>query len=118
VVALLLTAIGIHGLLAFMVAQRSREIGVRLALGAEPRRVARMIIGEAGRLALFGAIPGVLAAYAAARAMNALLFGIPPNDPVTLTTGALIVVVVTIAGSLAPALRAVRVNPLESMRTD
>src|SRR4029079_1353793 len=63
IVALLLTGIGIHGLLAFMVAQRAREIGVRLALGAEPGRVARMIIGEAARLALLGGIPGILVAY-------------------------------------------------------
>jgi ABC-type antimicrobial peptide transport system permease subunit len=117
-VALLLTGIGIHGLLAFMVAQRSREIGVRLALGAEPGRVARMIVGEAARLALLGFIPGLLIAYAAARAMSALLFGIPPGDPVTLTGGALVVVVVTLAGALAPAFRAVRVSPLLAMRTE
>jgi predicted permease len=117
-VALLLTGIGIHGLLAFMVAQRSREIGVRLALGAEPGRVARMIVGEAARLALLGFMPGLLIAYAAARAMSALLFGIPPGDPVTLTGGALVVVVVTLAGALAPAFRAVRVSPLLAMRTE
>jgi len=117
-VALLLTGIGIHGLLAFMVAQRSREIGVRLALGAEPARVARMIVGEAARLALVGIIPGVLVAYAAARAMSALLFGIPPGDPLTLASGAVVVVLATLAGSLAPALSAVRVSPLVAMRAD
>src|ERR687886_1891104 len=105
-VALLLTGIGIYGLLAYTVAQRSREIGVRLALGAEPGRVARMIVGEGARLALIGGIPGVLLAYAAARAMSALLFGIPPSDPLTLTSGALVVILVTLAGSLAPAFRA------------
>jgi predicted permease len=117
-VALLLTGIGIYGLLAFMVAQRSREIGVRLALGAEPRRVARMIVGEAARLALLGGIPGVLVAYAAARAMRALLFGIPPSDGVTLTGGALIVLLATLAGSVAPAFSAVRVSPLVALRSD
>jgi ABC-type antimicrobial peptide transport system permease subunit len=118
IVALLLTGIGIHGLLAFMVAQRAREIGVRLALGAEPGRVARMIIGEAARLALLGGIPGVLVAYWAARAMRALLFGIPPGDPLALTGGAILVVLVTLAGALAPAFRAVRVSPLVAMRSD
>jgi predicted permease len=118
VVALLLTGIGIHGLLAFMVAQRSREIGVRLALGAEPARVARMIVGEAARLAVLGGIPGVLVAYAAARAMSALLFGIPPGDPVTLAGGGLVVMVTTLAGSLIPAFAAVRVSPLVAMRSD
>jgi putative ABC transport system permease protein len=117
-VALLLTGIGIHGLLAFMVAQRSREIGVRLALGAEPSRVARMIVGEAARLALLGGVPGVIVAYAAARAMSALLFGVPPSDPLTLTTGSLVVILVTLVGSLAPAVSAVRVSPLEAMRAD
>src|SRR6185503_9236220 len=116
VVALVLTAIGIHGLLAFMVAQRSKEIGVRLALGAEPGRVARMIVGEAGRLALVGAIPGTFAAYAAARATQALLFGIPPGDPQTIIGGVLVVTMVTFVGSIAPALRAVRVSPLEAIR--
>jgi predicted permease len=117
-VALLLTGVGIHGLLAFMVAQRAREIGVRLALGAEPGRVARMIVGEAARLALFGGIPGILAAYAAARAMSALLFGIPPGDPITLATGTVLVILVTLAGALVPAFRAVRVSPLLAMRAE
>jgi ABC-type antimicrobial peptide transport system permease subunit len=116
--ALLLTAIGIYGLLAFMVAQRSREIGVRLALGAEPGRVARMIVWEAARLAILGAIPGVMLAYGAARAMNALLFGIAPSDPLTLAGGAAVVMLATIAGSLAPAFSAVRVSPLLAMRSD
>jgi len=117
-VALLLTGVGIHGLLAFMVAQRAREIGVRLALGAEPGRVARMIVGEAARLALFGGIPGILAAYAAARAMSALLFGIPPGDPITLASGTVLVILVTLAGAVAPAFRAVRVSPLLAMRAE
>jgi hypothetical protein len=117
-VALLLTAVGIHGLLAFMVAQRSREIGVRLALGAEPRRVAGMIVGEAARLALLGGIAGVLVAYAAARAMSAILFGIPPSDPLTLAGGVLVVILAVLAGSLAPTVSAVRVSPLLAMRSD
>src|SRR5829696_3097685 len=117
-VALLLTGVGIHGLLAFMVAQRTREIGVRLALGAEPGRVARMIVGEAARLALFGGIPGIIAAYAAARAMSALLFGIPPGDLITLASGTVLVILVTLAGGLAPAFRAVRVSPLVAMHAE
>jgi ABC-type antimicrobial peptide transport system permease subunit len=117
-VALLLTGIPIYGLLAFIVTQRSREIGVRLALGAEPGRMARMIVGEAARLALLGGIPGVLVSYAAARAMSALLFGVPPSDPLTLASGALVVVLATLAGALAPAFSAVPVSPLVAMRAD
>jgi len=117
-VALLLTGIGIHGLLAFMVAERSREIGVRLALGAAPQRVGRMIVGEAARLAILGGLPGLLAAYAAARGMSALLFGIPPGDPFTLGAGLVVVMLVTFAGSFVPALRAVRTSPLQAMRAE
>jgi putative ABC transport system permease protein len=117
-IALLLTGIGIHGLLAFAVAQRSREIGVRLALGAEPRDVARMIVGEAGRLALLGCIPGLFVAYGAARAMSALLFGIAPSDPLILASGVGIVALVTLVGSLFPAFTAVRVSPVVAMASD
>jgi hypothetical protein len=117
-IALLLTGVGIHGLLAFMVVQRSHEIGVRLALGARPGQMARTIVAEATRLAVLGVIPGVLVAYAAARAMSALLFGIAPGDILTLAGGVLVVLVVTLAGSLAPALRAVRMSPMVAMRTE
>jgi predicted permease len=117
-VALLLTGVGIHGLLAFTVAERSHEIGVRMALGAEPQQVARMIIGEAARLALWGGIPGLVLAYGAARAMNALLFGVGPGDPTTIAAGVVIVMAVTIAGAFVPAFRAVRVSPLRAMRFD
>jgi putative ABC transport system permease protein len=117
-VALLLTGVGIHGLLAYTVAQRSHEIGVRLALGAEPTNVARMIVGEAARLAMWGAVPGLLLAYAAGRAMNALLFGVGPGDPATIAAGVTVVMLVTVAGSMIPALRAVRVSPMLAMRAE
>jgi ABC-type antimicrobial peptide transport system permease subunit len=116
--AVVLTAIGIYGLLAFMVSQRSREIGVRLALGAEPASVARMVVSDAARIAFIGGVPGLFAAYAAARAMNALLFGIAPSDPTTLATGFVVVVVAVIVGSLGPAISAVRVSPLIAMQSE
>jgi putative ABC transport system permease protein len=111
-VAVLLTSVGIYGLLAYTVAQRSREIGVRLALGAEPARVGRMIFGNGVRLALIGIVPGVLGAYAVGRAMSTLLFGVAPSDPVTYISAVGLVILMTIAGSVVPALRAVRVNPM------
>ena len=77
-----------------------------------------MIIGEAGRLALVGAVPGMFAAYAAARYTQALLFGIPPGDPMTIAGGVVIVTAVTFLGSIVPAFRAVRVSPLEAIRAD
>jgi ABC-type antimicrobial peptide transport system permease subunit len=77
-----------------------------------------MIVGEAGRLALVGAVPGLFAAYAAARATQSLLFGIPPGDPLTIAGGVAIVMAATLVGSVAPAFRAVRVSPLEAIRSE
>jgi putative ABC transport system permease protein len=117
-IALVLTAIGIHGLLAFLVAQRGHEIGVRLALGAEPRRVAGMIVGEAGRWAVIGCAAGACLAFAAVKAMRTLLFGLGPGDPATYAAGLAVVVLTTLAGALAPAYRAVRISPLRAMRSE
>jgi predicted permease len=117
-VAILLSGVGIYGLLAYTVAQRSQEIGVRLALGADPSRVGRMIFADGMRLALFGIVPGVLGAYAAARGMSALLFGIPPSDPATFAAAVVLALLMTCAGSLVPALRAVRVAPMSVLRAE
>jgi predicted permease len=117
-IALLLSGVGIYGLLAYTVSQRSREIGVRLALGAEPGGVARMIVSQGMKLALFGIVPGVVAAYAAARGMRALLFGVEPADPATILVATALVLVMTLAGSLVPALRAVRVSPMVALRAE
>ncbi len=117
-IALLLAGVGIYGLLAYTVALRTREIGVRLALGAEPAGVARMIMSQGVKLALVGIVPGVLTAYAAARGMRALLFGIEPADPATILGTVALVVVVTLAGTLLPALRAVRLNPVLVLKAD
>lgn len=118
VVAVLLSGVGIYGLLAYTVAQRAQEIGVRLALGADPSRVGRMIFTDGMRLALFGIVPGVLAAYAAGRGMSALLFGIAPGDPATFATAVGVILLITFAGSLLPALRAVRVSPMSVLRAE
>jgi ABC-type antimicrobial peptide transport system permease subunit len=117
-VAVLLSGVGIYGLLAYTVSQRSREIGVRLALGAQPSRVARMIFGDGMRLALIGIVPGVLGAYAAGRAKSALLFGVAPGDPVTFAGAVGVALVMAFAGSLVPALRAVRVAPASVLKAE
>jgi len=117
-VAVLLSGVGIYGLLAYTVSQRSQEIGVRLALGADPARVGRMIFADGMRLAVFGIVPGVVAAYAAARGMSALLFGVAPSDPATFAAGVAAALLMTFAGSLVPALRAVRVTPMSVLRAD
>ena len=117
-VAVLLCGVGIYGLLAYTVSQRSQEIGVRLALGANPSGVGRMIVADGMRLAVFGIVPGVLGAYAAARGMSALLFGVAPSDPATFATGVGVAFLMTLAGSLVPALRAVRVTPMSVLRAE
>jgi putative ABC transport system permease protein len=117
-VAVLLSGVGIYGLLAYMVSQRAREIGVRLALGAEPAQVGRMIFGDGMRLALFGIVPGVLAAYAVGRWMSALLFGVSPADPATFAVAVGVAIVITFAGSVIPALRAVRVTPMSVLKVE
>jgi len=118
VIALLLAGVGIHGLLAYTVSQRSQEIGVRLALGAEPSGIARLVLREGLVLAVVGIVPGVAAAYGAARALNALLFGVSPGDPVTLLAAAGLGLLMTVAGSIVPAWRAVRVSPVSAMRAE
>jgi ABC-type antimicrobial peptide transport system permease subunit len=118
VVAVLLTGVGIYGLLAYTVSQRSREIGVRLALGADPARVGRMILADGMRLTLIGIVPGVLGAYAAARGTSALLFGVAPRDPATFAIVIAVTLLMTFAGSVVPALRAVRVSPMSVLKAD
>jgi len=114
--AFLLAASGIHGLLSFSVSSRQREIGVRMALGAQGREVVRMIVRQALLLAGAGVIPGLVLAYLAGRTMESLLFGVRPNDVVTFTAVAVLCVVMTVIGCLAPALRAVRVDPAIALR--
>jgi len=118
VVAVLLSGVGIYGLLAYSVAQRSQEIGVRLALGAEPSRVGRMIFADGVRLAAFGIVPGVLVAYAAGRGMSVLLFGVAPGDPLTFAAGVAVVLLITFLGSIVPAFRAVRVPPMSVLKAE
>jgi len=118
ILAVLLSGIGIYGLLAYTVTQRSQEIAVRLALGAEPSRVGRMIFADGMRLALMGLVPGVVGAYFAGRAMSALLFGVAPGDPATFGAGVGLVLLMTVAGSVVPARRAVRVPPMAALRAE
>lgn len=115
-VAFFLAAVGIHGLLAFSVSTRTHEIGVRMALGAQQGAIVRLVVRQGALLALCGVIPGIALAYGAGRAMQSLLFGVEPGDVATFAAAVSLCVVMTIAGSLLPALRAVRVAPAAVFR--
>jgi predicted permease len=117
-VALLLAAVGLHGLLSFAVRSRAPEIGVRIALGARSADILSMVLGEALRMAVVGVALGIPLAYSAGRSMEALLAGVRPTDAATFVTATTLCALMTLAGSLLPAIRAVRVNPIEVMRAE
>jgi putative ABC transport system permease protein len=114
--ALLLAVTGVYGVLAYDVAQRRREIGIRMALGAVPAGVARMVVGEALRVLLLGFALGLLGAIALSRLLGSLLFNIPPTDPLTYGGAALLLLLVALLAALIPARAAARVDPLRTIR--
>jgi len=118
VLAFLLAGLGIHGLLSFTVSNRSSEIAVRIALGAQPRNILRIVLQDSLVLAAAGVVLGVALAYAAGRAMQALLAGIPPADAATFLAAAGLCFLMTLAGSLAPSLRALRVDAITAIRAE
>ncbi len=117
-VALVIAGLGIHGLLSFAVSKRSQELGVRRALGAQAPGIVGLVLREGLWLALTGIAIGVAVAYAAARGMGALLFGVRPEDPFTLAAATLLCLVTAALGCLLPALRAARVDPLSALRAE
>jgi predicted permease len=117
-IAFLLAGIGIHGLLAFAVSSRTREIGVRMALGATQSDILTMVIREGVVLAVIGISVGVAVAFAAALQIRALLAGVPPADALTFAGAVALALLMTVAGSLLPALRAVRVDPTVAIRVE
>jgi putative ABC transport system permease protein len=116
--ALALGAVGIYGVMAHLVTQREREIGIRMALGAVPQQVLRLVLSESAWLVGIGIAAGVVSALAVGRALTGLLFHIRPYDPMTLVGTALVLVAVAAAATLAPALRAVRTDPAHALRSD
>jgi len=117
-VALILGSIGLYGIIAFEVSRRTREVGVRMALGAQRRDVLTMVLWHGIRLVLAGLLIGVPIAALAAQGMTALLFGIDPLDPITFLGIPLILVGVTIAATMTPARRAARINPIDALHHD
>jgi predicted permease len=115
--SLLLAGIGIHGLLSFAVGQRSPEFGLRIALGAQTRDILSMVMREGLVLSGVGAALGLILSYFAGKSMQTLLAGIGPFDPATISVAAMLALVMTLSGSLLPALRAMRTDPTNIMRT-
>ena len=116
--ALLLAVLGVYGVMAYAVAQRQREIGVRLALGAAPSGIRRLVLGQGGKLALIGTGLGLLAALAVGKLLGSLLFGVSAIDPPTFVAVPIILGGMTILASWLPARRAMRVDPLVAMRDE
>jgi putative ABC transport system permease protein len=116
VVALLLTAAGIYGVVALLVSQRTQEIGIRIALGATPRSVIKMMLGQAYMWIGVGSVAGILGSLVAARWIGSLLFGIQANDPATLAEAAALILVVALLGAWVPARRAAKVDPMVALR--
>jgi len=115
-IALLLAAVGIYGVISYGVAQRTHEIGIRVALGAGRTEVLRLIVGEAMRPALFGAAVGLAVAVGLTRLLTRLLFGVRPSDPPTFGAVLLILFAVALLASYIPARRATRVDPTVALR--
>ena len=116
ILAALIAAVGIAGVLAFSVSARTTEIGIRMSLGADGGRVLRMILGEGGALLAIGLALGVVGAYFAAGVTRGLLFGVAPHDPVTFIGVAVMMAAIGIGACWIPALRAARIDPAITMR--
>jgi ABC-type antimicrobial peptide transport system permease subunit len=118
VLALVLAVIGIYGVMAFSAAQRTRELGIRLALGAEPRDVLGLILRDGAKLSGLGVGLGVTGALAASRAVSSLLFGVSPTDPLTFTAVVGLLGSASLLACYIPARRATRVDPVVALRQE
>jgi putative ABC transport system permease protein len=116
IVALVLAAVGIYGVISYTVAQRTQEIGLRMALGAEPREVLGLVVGQGMKLVLVGLAAGLLGAFGLTRVFSSLLFGITPGDPLTYFGTVFLLTVLSLLACYIPARRAMRVDPLVALR--
>jgi len=116
VLATLLAAVGLYGVLAYSVAQRTREIGVRMALGANGVRVRTMVLMQVGRMALIGGVIGILGAVGIGKSAQSLLYQLQGHDPMVIVVAAVALSVVALGAGLIPALRASRIDPMQALR--
>ena len=117
-VALVLASVGIYGMLAYSVAQRTREIGIRMAVGAIPRQILGMVLLESLSLSASAVVLGVIASSLVTRFMKSMLFGIAPSDPAVLWGAPTLLMFVVVGASWLPARRAAGVQPMEALRRD
>ena len=115
-IALVLSAVGIYGVISYLVGQRRAEIGIRIALGAQSSQVSRLVVGHALRLVSVGAALGLLASLLSTRVLGSLLYDVSPNDPISLALSVMILLAVTLLASLGPTRRALRVDPVDALR--
>jgi predicted permease len=116
ILALILACIGIYGIMAYNVARRTSEIGVRMALGARARQVLWMVLRESSSLALFGIAGGLAAAFGLTRFIRSMLYGLQPTDPATFLPAALLLLAIATAAGYGPARRASRIDPMQALR--
>lgn len=114
--ALLLAAVAIYGVTSYTVSQRTQEIGLRMALGAQTQAVRRLILGQTLKLTLIGVLVGLVGSYLLAEFLATLLFGVGMHDPVTFLGVAVLLIAVALAASYIPARRAMRVDPMVALR--
>ncbi len=118
VLALLLSAVGLYGVVAYAARQRTQEFGIRMALGAQPGDVLRLVLGEGLKLVLAGVCIGLIATLSLAHLMTGLLFGVAPTDPATLAAVAMLLAVVALSACWLPAQRATRIGPVDALRSE
>jgi ABC-type antimicrobial peptide transport system permease subunit len=118
VLGLVLASIGLYGVMAYIVGQRTREVGIRIALGAQRRDVVALVVGYGARLVAIGLVTGLVLAIALSQLVRGFLFGLSPVDPVTYVGVALLLALVALLASWLPAQRAMRVNPMVAMRSE
>jgi predicted permease len=118
ILAGVLTLVGLYGLMAYTVARRTNEIGIRMALGAGHRSVVRLVLGEVGLLVAAGAVGGAGLAFAAGRSAAALLFGVRPSDPLTLSSAIAALAAIALVAGYLPARRAIRIEPVIALRAE